>query len=77
MHVGGGGADVSPLAAMGVPSLGMSHDEGHYFDIHHTQADTFDKIDPAALAKNVATMAVMAYALAEWPTPLRLAVAPR
>ncbi len=71
MHAGGSGTDVGPLAATGVPALGLEHDEGHYFDIHHTEADTFDKIDPVALAHNVGVMAVMAYALAEWPTPLR------
>jgi carboxypeptidase Q len=68
---GGGGADVSAMAGLGVPAVGFEHDASRYFDIHHTEADTFDKIDPVALAKNVATMAVMAYALAEWPAPLR------
>ncbi len=71
MKPGGGGADVGPLAAMGVPALGLDHDETHYFDVHHTDADTFDKIDPEALARNVASMAVMAWALAEWPARLR------
>jgi carboxypeptidase Q len=71
MAPGGGGADISPLAQAGVPALGMNHDEGHYFDIHHTDADTFDKVDPASLARNTASMAVMAFALAEWPQPLR------
>jgi len=77
MHPGGGGSDVGPLAEMGVPALGLDHDESRYFDIHHTEADTFDKIDPVALGKNVATMAVMAYALAEWPDVLRPAETPR
>ncbi len=71
VHPGGGGTDVSPLAGVGVPAIGLDHDESRYFDIHHTDADTFDKIDPVALGRNVATMAVLAYALAEWPTPLR------
>ncbi len=74
-HAGGGGADVSPMAGVGVPAIGLEHDESRYFDIHHTDADTFDKIDPVALGKNVATMAVMAYALAEWPERLRPAPA--
>jgi carboxypeptidase Q len=71
MHEGGGGTDVDPLGALGVPVLGLDHDTAHYFDVHHTDADTFDKIDPVALARNVASMAVMAYALAEWPERLR------
>ena len=77
MKAGGGGSDVGPIAAMGVPALGPEHDTSHYFDIHHTDADTFDKIDPVALSRNVATMAVMAWALAEWPTTLRPAPAGR
>jgi hypothetical protein len=71
VHEGHAGADVGPLAATGVPAIGLDHDSSRYFDIHHTNADTFDKIDPVALGKNVATMAVMAYALAEWPSVLR------
>jgi carboxypeptidase Q len=71
MHMGGAGSDVSPLAGMGVPAMELDHDQSRYFDIHHTEADTFDKIDPAALARNVATMAVAAWSLAEWPGVLR------
>jgi hypothetical protein len=41
-----------------------------YWDIHHSHADTLDKIDPAALRRNVAAMAVMAYLLAEFPERL-------
>jgi len=71
VHAGGADADVSPLAAAGVPAIGLEHDTTHYFDVHHTDADTFDKIDPVALGKNVATMAVLAWSLADWPAPLR------
>ena len=45
-------------------------DGTHYFDIHHSAADTFDKIDREALAKEVAAFAVVAYALAEMPGTL-------
>jgi hypothetical protein len=71
VHEGHAGADVGPLAVLGIPAIGLDHDSTRYFDVHHTDADTFDKIDPVALGKNVATMAVVAYALAEWPTTLR------
>ena len=43
---------------------------GDYFLIHHTQADTVDKIDPMDLAKNVAAIAVMAYVVADLPQRL-------
>ena len=65
-----GGADIGPLALAGVPFVGISVDGTHYFDIHHSAADTFDKIDLEALAQDAAAWAVTAYALAEMPQPL-------
>lgn len=67
----GSGADVGPLAARGVPALGLHHDTSEYFVIHHTEADTFDKIDLTDMQKNTAAMAVMAYVLAEMEGTLR------
>jgi Zn-dependent M28 family amino/carboxypeptidase len=63
-------ADISPLAAAGVPAFGLWQDTRTYFDYHHTAADTLDKIEPRELAENAAIMAVMAYALANLPQPL-------
>lgn len=60
-----GGADISLLAAHGVPLLGLLQDESRYFDWHHTAADTFDKIEPRALAESAAFLATVAYVLAE------------
>ena len=57
----GGGADLMPLRAAGMPVLGLTQDGTHYFDYHHTPDDTLDKIDPAALTQNVAAYAVSAY----------------
>ena len=62
---GGGGADISPLMKDGVLGLGLEPDTSAYFDLHHSPADTFDKIDPDHLARNAAAMALMAYVLAE------------
>jgi hypothetical protein len=39
-----------------------------YWRIHHTEADTFDKVDPQLVRKNVASMAVFAWFLAETAT---------
>jgi carboxypeptidase Q len=64
-RLGGSGADVSPMVAEGVPGIGMEHAATHYFDIHHTQADTFDKIEKDDLAHNAAALATFAYALAQ------------
>jgi carboxypeptidase Q len=67
---GGGGADIGPIMALGVPGMAHLVDGTRYFWYHHTEADNVDKIDPKELAENVAAMAVMAYILAELPTRL-------
>jgi Zn-dependent M28 family amino/carboxypeptidase len=61
---GGGGADISSMATAGVPQLGLRQDATHYFDIHHTMADTLDKVDAHDLAMNATAMAAMAWELA-------------
>jgi carboxypeptidase Q len=64
------GADISPLQQAGVPGFSPWLDTRHYFDYHHTAADTLDKVDPQNLRSQVATMAVLAYLLADMPEPL-------
>lgn len=64
---GHGGADISPLVPAGVPTVGLVTDGRLYFDYHHTEADTLDKVDPAHLADNVAVIAVLAYVAADLP----------
>jgi carboxypeptidase Q len=62
---GGGGADIGPIMQLGVPGLGLNVDGTRYFWYHHSEADTVDKLDPRDVALCVATMAVMAYVLAD------------
>lgn len=69
--VGHGGADVSPLAAAGIPSFGLDLDDRNYWRIHHTEADTIDKIDEAVLRRSAAVMAMAAWWLAEVAEPPR------
>jgi Zn-dependent M28 family amino/carboxypeptidase len=64
---GGGGSDVEPLGAQGVPMLGPVTTAAHYFDWHHTEADTVDKVDREDFRRNVAVLAVLAYVLADMP----------
>ena len=64
---GGGGADIGPLVKGGVPGLGLRTVGEHYFDWHHTEADTLDKIDPQDFKRAVAMLAVMGYVLADMP----------
>lgn len=64
---GGGGADIGPIMALGVPGMGLEVDPTRYFWYHHTTADTPDKLDPRDIARSVAAMAVMSYVAAEMP----------
>jgi carboxypeptidase Q len=61
----GGGADIGPLGEEGVPTMGLRVDGERYFWYHHTDADTIDKLDPEEVGRSVATMAVMAFVVAD------------
>jgi hypothetical protein len=67
---GGGGADIAPLMMSGVPGLGVLTVGTHYFDWHHTDADSFDKLVLKEFQANVASLAVMSYVLADMPERL-------
>jgi carboxypeptidase Q len=68
---GGGGADIGPIAqAGGVPMMAYSGDATKYFTIHHTPADTVERILPAEVSKAAASLAVMTYVVAEMPERL-------
>jgi len=57
---GGGGADIGPISALGkVPMMAYSGDSNKYFTIHHTPADTVDRIDPQEVSKAAASLAAM------------------
>ena len=68
---GGPEADISPIVADGVPGIGLRTTMEHYFDWHHTEADTVDKVNERDLQANVASLAVMAYILADMPDRLK------
>jgi hypothetical protein len=67
---GGGGADIAPLMREGVPGLSLDTVGEHYFDWHHTHADTLDKVEPADLKRATAMLALMGWALADAPDRL-------
>ncbi len=62
---GGGGADISPLGRKGVVTIGLRPDSHRYFDYHHSDNDTIDKVNERELELGAAAMAVLAYVLAE------------
>jgi Zn-dependent M28 family amino/carboxypeptidase len=70
VQAGYGGTDAEEATGDFVPQLGLDVDESTYFDYHHSQADTLDKVDPALLRDDVAAMAVMAYVIADMPEKL-------
>lgn len=67
---GGGGSDIGPIMREGVPGMGLAVDETRYFWYHHTDGDTVDKLDPREMGLCVATLAVMAYVIADLPEGL-------
>lgn len=62
---GGGGADISPLMRNGVPGIGLNVDNHRYFDYHHSDNDTIDKVNERELALGAAAMAILAYMISE------------
>jgi carboxypeptidase Q len=58
------GADTSFLIEAGVPGFGLVPEPLHYFDYHHSPADTLDKVDPKELAQDSAAVAALAWILA-------------
>jgi Peptidase family M28/PA domain len=65
LSAGGGGSDIEAIVADGVPALSPRTVEAHYFDWHHTEADTLDKVDPVEFRKNAAMLSVLTYVLAD------------
>ena len=61
----GSGPDIAPLGQKGVLSIALRNDQSRYLDVHHTDGDTFDKVDPRSMRRNLAAMAFLAFALGE------------
>jgi hypothetical protein len=74
---GGGGSDIAPLIKDGVPGLSERTVGTHYFDWHHTDADTLDKVSLDDFRKNLASLAVMGFVLADMPGRLTAATGGR
>ncbi|GAC13497.1 M20/M25/M40 family metallo-hydrolase [Aliiglaciecola lipolytica] len=67
----GGGPDIIPMAAKGVPTIRLNQNGRDYFDLHHTPDDTLDKIDPDELAQNIAAYAASIYLIADSDVDLK------
>jgi carboxypeptidase Q len=68
---GGGGADIDPIAQAGrAPTMAYMGDPTRYFTIHHTAADTVERIAPEEVSKGAAAIAVVIYVIADMPDRL-------
>jgi Peptidase family M28 len=68
---GWSGVDIRNIVETGVPGIGHRVHNDSYFDIHHSAADTFDKVDAEAMAQNVAAMTALIYIIADAEESLR------
>jgi hypothetical protein len=66
----GGGGDIRPLSAAGVPGFDVRTVGTHYDEWHHTHGDSFDNIAPRDFQPHVASLAVFSYVLADMPKRL-------
>ena len=62
---GEGGADISPMEKKGVVCIGLNVDSQRYFDYHHSDNDTIDKVNERELELGAAAMAILAYVIAQ------------
>jgi len=59
------GADLKAINQKGVPAISPLQDARHYFDYHHTAADTFDKVRLEEMRRVIDVIAPLVYALAQ------------
>jgi len=64
------GGEIETLAEHGVPVFALRPDPSRYFDVHHTAADTLDKVDAVELRENTAAVAALAATLANSTLPV-------
>jgi hypothetical protein len=66
---GQSGVDISPLVARGIPGFGLDPENHRYFDYHHSDNDTLDKVNPRELELGAIAQALMAYLISEEGLP--------
>ena len=58
------GSDIGPLGALHAALFGLSVESQRYFDYHHSDKDTIDKVNPRELELGAIDIAVLAWILA-------------
>jgi len=61
----GGDADIAPLAPLGAVLFALEPESQRYFDYHHSDKDTLDKVNPRELELGSLSMATLAWLLSE------------
>ena len=65
INKGGGGSDISTLESLGTTMIGLNPDPQRYFDYHHSNNDTIDKVHPRELELGAIAMAILAWAISQ------------
>jgi len=65
VEAGGGGADIGPMRASGVPLVGFVPDSQRYFDFHHAPTDVFGAVNRRELHLGAAAIAGLAWLVAD------------
>ena len=60
---GGSGADISPMRPHKVFLIGLRPDSQRYFDLHHTEIDTFEMVNKRELELGTASLTSLIYLL--------------
>jgi len=60
-----GQSDLSRLGKAGMPAVNLSPDGSKYFDYHHTENDTLDKVNAEDMKQNTAVFTLFAYFAAQ------------
>ena len=63
INKGGSGADIGPLKNETISLFGYRPDSQRYFDYHHAETDTFDKVNKRELELGAASMTALIYLL--------------
>jgi Zn-dependent M28 family amino/carboxypeptidase len=66
---GRSGTDISPMVATGVPGFGLDPENHRYFDYHHSDKDTPEKVNPRELEMGAIAEALLAYMIAQEGLP--------
>ncbi len=64
------GTDAGPFILAGLPGINLDQDSPDYKYTHHSQVDTFDKVDPDLLLRDTAVMALTSFWIADRPERL-------